>query len=1238
MENNSIVQWNCNGFPSSRIDDLDSIFCEFRPSVLCLNHTNFHMDKYHSIRGFEGLHYFIPDYSNIGGVSMYIRSAVRYNQVNLTTNLQCLAVTISLGCVFTICTLYVPPSYDLSYEDVSGLIEQLPRPFIVVGDINARSVAWDNCTNSNGRIVEDIIDHYGLGILNDNRPTFISGAHLGSFSTLDIAFCSPSLLHFLWDTIEDTYSSDHFPTRISFPHEYYNHASKLNIKKADWQKFNILCLTKISQVDFSLVDEPMKLFSKILNDIARECIPKIHYGSKKICKPWFNNECREAIKLRRKLLRTFRTFPTLNNFLNYKRCNSTCKRIIKKAKRESWSSFTSTLNSRTNPHKVWKHFNSIKGRSNLILRPLKKNENYVYEIDQIIDLIGHQFEFNSSESPHDLDFIATKSKMESNPINFASNIDHAYNNLFTIKELRDAIAESKDSACGPDGIYNQFLKHLPPSCLRKLLFIYNLLWNNSYYPSEWRNVYTIPILKPDKSPHHPNSYRPIALSSCLSKIMEKMINKRLIWFLESNNLLSAHQTGFRKNCTPIDQLIKFDTFCREAFVEGMGAVAVMFDLQKAYDSCWKYGILKDMFHFGLRGRLPMYISEFLRDRTFQVRFGSHMSKRFTQVMGVPQGSVLSPTLFLIKINSIVSYIKLNSNSFFSLHVDDFKLAVRGHLVSGIERNLQLNINRIVKFAQENGFIINFDKTLSMSFWKWNDIFMSIAPELYIGDNLIRNVLSTRFLGLILDRKLTYSAHIDYIKGRALKTLNLLKCLKGSDWGADKTCMLRIYRACIRSLLDYGCTLYNLAPKSQLDKLNTVQHQALRISTGAFRTSPSLELSVEANEAPLNIRRARLSMRFFIKVLSLKSSILYDTFTDPPLTAKFDKDNRIGNRSPFSMFMKCLFSDADINTECIEHQTLITFPPWTLNMTNVNLSLNLLPKKDTPPIIFKNYFHDIVSKYAHCDLIFTDGSKSDGRTGCAFVHQDRKFMYRLPDNASIFSAELSAISFSLDYVASNSLKNCLICSDSLSALTCIKNIDLSSNLIIDIMNKHDRLSKKGFFINFLWVPGHCGIMGNIKADEAARDSLSIDFITSKMNHRDFFPLINDYINYVWQSNWDAHLSNLDDNRLKPIHILNPKVSLSCKNYCAKVRDDIVLTRIKLGHTYSTHNFILKGGPPPFCVSCNASWNLDHILFSCWEFHYVRPPNFNSEFLYRCYHECEFDILFNFLKQIDLLSHI
>ena len=186
-----------------------------------------------------------------------------------------------------------------------------------------------------------------------------------------------------------------------------------------------------------------------------------------------------------------------------------------------------------------------------------------------------------------------------------------------------------------------------------------------------------------------------------------MVNERLVWYLEKNGLLAKQQCGYRANRSTVDHLIRLETFIRDAFIQNQHLVALLFfDLQKAYDTTWKHGILKDLHDMGLRGNLPIFIGNFLSDRTFQVHLGTILSdKIFHQEEGVPQGAILSTTLFNVKINNIVKQVDPGFEC--SLYVDDFVIMYKSFTIDVVQSKLQHTINRLEEWTLKNYRFIIF---------------------------------------------------------------------------------------------------------------------------------------------------------------------------------------------------------------------------------------------------------------------------------------------------------------------------------------------------------------------------------------------------------------------------------------------------------------------------------------------------------------------------------------------------
>ena len=156
------------------------------------------------------------------------------------------------------------------------------------------------------------------------------------------------------------------------------------------------------------------------------------------------------------------------------------------------------------------------------------------------------------------EFQRIKILKEKRRLDFSSKNEDEYNLPFSVTELRLSLQTANDSATGLDQVHYQLLTHLPNSALSILLNVYNHVWESGCFPPSWREVVVIPIPKPGKDHSDPGNFRPIALTSCLCKTMERMINARLMWSLKSQGLPSEKQCGFRKNHSTLDHLVRFE--------------------------------------------------------------------------------------------------------------------------------------------------------------------------------------------------------------------------------------------------------------------------------------------------------------------------------------------------------------------------------------------------------------------------------------------------------------------------------------------------------------------------------------------------------------------------------------------------------------------------------------------------------------------------------------------------------
>ena len=175
-----------------------------------------------------------------------------------------------------------------------------------------------------------------------------------------------------------------------------------------------------------------------------------------------------------------------------------------------------------------------------------------------------------------------------------------------LEELESSLSDTGNTSPGPDGFSYNILRHFPRETLAVLLNVFNI-WTTQAFPDSLRLAAVVPIPKSGKDHSDASNYRPISITSCLYKLMEKMINRRLVWYLEKNISLSNLQCGFRKNRTTVDHLVWLESLIRDALVINGHLVAIFSDLEKAFDTTWKHGILKDPHSLGLRGNLQMFV-------------------------------------------------------------------------------------------------------------------------------------------------------------------------------------------------------------------------------------------------------------------------------------------------------------------------------------------------------------------------------------------------------------------------------------------------------------------------------------------------------------------------------------------------------------------------------------------------------------------------------------------------------
>ncbi|GFT76738.1 putative RNA-directed DNA polymerase from transposon X-element [Trichonephila clavipes] len=491
-----------------------------------------------------------------GGVCLFTSHLYPSNVVTLHTSLQAVAVRIHIHSLVTVCCVYLPPNNVVPQVDLNQLVSQLPAPFILLGDFNGHSPLWGHDdTNSRGRQIEQLISDHCLCLLNHDEKTYFY-ASTRTFHSLDLAICSPTATDVEFRGCKRSAQQRSFPspslahvngagTRFR-PPTYHFH-------RADWDKFTRLAIITGTMVQNRAVDEAVFNVTEAIRNAADAAIPKTSNYPRKLCKPWWNASCQQAKKEQRAWV-IFRRYPTTDNLIAFKRAKALARRIRRQCQRESWIKYVSSITSSTTSQQLWRKIKAANGLYRDFSIPILETSTAIYSSPvDVAKVIGQTFASVSSSDSYSPAFQATKNRLERTPINFRCRQPLQYNCDFDMFELKRALSSAHNTSPGPDGVSYELLRHLNEDSLVSLLYLFNRIWT-----TPWQAAIVIPILRPGKDPKNPLSYRPIALTSCLCKTLERMVNARFVFQLEKHRCIPLFQSGFRKGRSTLDNIIMLE--------------------------------------------------------------------------------------------------------------------------------------------------------------------------------------------------------------------------------------------------------------------------------------------------------------------------------------------------------------------------------------------------------------------------------------------------------------------------------------------------------------------------------------------------------------------------------------------------------------------------------------------------------------------------------------------------------
>ena len=687
--------------------------------------------------------------------------------------------------------------------------------------------------------------------------------------------------------------------------------------------------------------------------------------------------------------------------------------------------------------------------------------------------------------------------------------------------------------------------------------------------------------------------------------MEKLVNSRLMWILEKNRSISNYQSGFRKNRSTTDSLVQFQCNVEKAIIRGEHTIAVFFDLTKAYDMTWKYGIMQKLYKENLTGHLLIFIQNFLTDRKIRVRVGNAYSPEYVMAEGVPQGSVVSCTCFALGVDDCLNGLPAGVEG--SLYVDDLLILCSGRNINSVERSIQRAINKLEKWSNETGFKFSPTKTVAMHICRTRNCPKAHRPLTMYGQPISWGE-KHKYLGLTVDNGLRWTEHVKQLKKECNQRMNLLKHLSSTTWGADMRTLKMLYQTLIKPKLEYGNEIYESTCDTNSKSLIPIRNNALRIATGAFRTSPIESIEVLTGTLPYyyNVECKLLNyvMRIYINDKNPMKEILHNEIIQQNPSQQEQNQTNF-TRKTFAMRSMKALSECNLNLLHIKEENTPLNPPWDVKEVNICKDMSQLVKREVPPIILKNMFlghlreHEIDSYQ-----IFTDGSKTENGVAFAVYSEHFSIPQRINNCASIFTAELTAILEALKHSRSINNSSISIITDSKSSIQAIRKLYPQNPIIIQIQ---DLIKNSDKNFTLCWVPSHIGVQGNERADSLAVAATSNETIYQHENIRsDIKAYIRKNFKKRWKEKWQLSLHN------KLFEITNDLKTLA-HTTCTDRFWERSLMRLRIGHSRLTHGYLMNQSGQPSCEYCGEDipLTIKHILVECPRHTGKRTTYFRNE---------------------------
>lgn len=796
--------------------------------ILLISETHLNDKKTFKLEGYVVYNTNHPDGTSHGGTAIIIKNNIKHNLHSKTKTefLQSTTVTVwDKHGPFNVSAIYCPPRFKISDSMFAEYFGGLGNRFISGGDWNSKHTHWGSrLITTRGRDLKKCIDKYSLSILSTGEPTYWPTDQCKIPDLLDF-FVTKGINH-LYCKVESCHdtTSDHTPVIATLSNSIIQREQEIKLynNRTDWTAFAEYLEAKIDlKIRLKSKEDIDNAAIYITNKIQEAAWRSTPYLNAKETIPNIPLEIRLKVGEKRKVRRQWQLSRHPSDKRKLNNISKTLKNLIRSNKNETLKEKLASLSAtKKDNYSLWKVTKELK-RPKQHIPPLRtptggwakmsceKAELFAKYLSEVF-------------KPNDSSMLGFENEIDS-AINSDQQLSLPLKNV-TPGEVRKTLRNLKSKkAPGFDLITAEVLVQLPRKGIIFLTILYNAILRVHHFPRCWKISQVCMTAKPGKPETEISSYRPISLLPLISKVFEKILLQRLKPFLEERNIIPEHQFGFREKHSTVEQVHRVVHRIRKSLEEKEYCSAVFLDIQQAFDKVWHKGLL-----YKLKTMLPnslfMILKSYLEERMFRVKYDQECSQLYEVTASVPQGSVLGPILYSIYTSDLPITEDVETATF----ADDTACLASDKDPEKASEKLQTHINKI------NDWLSKW--RIKSSAMKSNHITFTLrkgdCPQITLGGERLPKQNCVKYLGMHLDRRMTWSNHIKAKKTEANIQLNNLIWLIGQQSPLSMNNKLLVYNSVIKPIWSYGIELWGAASNSNLEILQRFQNKCLRIITKA----------------------------------------------------------------------------------------------------------------------------------------------------------------------------------------------------------------------------------------------------------------------------------------------------------------------------------------------------------------------------------------------------------------------